>query len=385
MRLTNLSTWTVALVVFLALLLALAYGFRKNIYEATINPGVPFPTMVPPPAPDYARPGAWAALPQKVDGADLVPEGPASGAGTVPAALEADIFFLHPTTSDSNDGWNLAHDEPRAADLVDAYVLPYQASAFNAAGRVFVPRYRQATHYAFRTRGFDGRAARAFPYRDVRAAFASFLERIGPDRPFVLAGQEQGAFHLVRLMQEVLRDPALKARLVAAYVLGTALPEDVATAALGGVPLCASADESGCALAYIATHDPDRARDRYMIWQGNDLRVTEGLPLVCATPLPYTAREVDGGMAGQGALTFDDDARQLPQAIPQAVTARCRGGYLRIEDLAGALGRSPLPREEGRRDEIRLFWSDIRQDAQARVAGWYRRSQSSGPSGARER
>src|SRR5277367_1009097 len=61
-----------------------------------------------PPAPDYANPAAWAALPGHPSGADAVPAGVAPP-GKAPYPVDA--FFIHPTTFLAFGQANAAYDQ----------------------------------------------------------------------------------------------------------------------------------------------------------------------------------------------------------------------------------------------------------------------------------
>src|SRR3546814_18689446 len=52
-----------------------------------------------------------------------------------------------------------------------------QASAFNNAGQIWAPRYRQATFGAFLTGKKEAQMALGAAYRDLAAAFAYFLSQ----------------------------------------------------------------------------------------------------------------------------------------------------------------------------------------------------------------
>jgi DUF3089 family protein len=97
------------------------------------------------PAPDYAAAAAWAARP----GAEEV-------GGS--AAQSTNVFFLHPTTYLSPESWNAAYDAVArgvGGGGVEA-TLRNQASAFAKCCKIFAPRYRQATLFAFLDTEGDG-------------------------------------------------------------------------------------------------------------------------------------------------------------------------------------------------------------------------------------
>ena len=96
------------------------------------------------PAPDYSLSKYWSALPDKKDSADLVslPEWKDEQANA-----KADVFFIHPTSYIGKRGqknWNADVNDAKVNDDVDAAPIRYQATIFNAAGKIYAPHYRQA-------------------------------------------------------------------------------------------------------------------------------------------------------------------------------------------------------------------------------------------------
>jgi predicted esterase len=132
---------------------------------------------------------------------------------------EAAVFFVHSTTFLGRDHWNAPLDDidsRRRADLLVAAT----ASAFNDAGPVWVPHYRQAALGAFLTHGPARDQAIDLAYADIRAAFSAFLAALPADQPIILAGHSQGALYVARLLRDRVRATPLARRLVAAYVIG---------------------------------------------------------------------------------------------------------------------------------------------------------------------
>ncbi|MEL4881666.1 DUF3089 domain-containing protein, partial [Shewanella algae] len=78
----------------------------------------------------------------------------------------------------------------------------FQASIFNAAGRVFAPYYRQAhisSYYPISQ--LDSIAAKAsfdLAYSDIKKAFENFLQLWNEGRPIIIASHSQGTTHAKR-------------------------------------------------------------------------------------------------------------------------------------------------------------------------------------------
>jgi len=104
----------------------------------------------------------------------------------------ADLFFIHGTQMFEED-YNVR------SPLKDAQnnEALHQATAFDHVCQTYMPFYRQAT---FSGGNWD------FAYKDIRAAFRSFLEErrrsSGQKRPIVLAGHSQGSGLLEYLLNE---------------------------------------------------------------------------------------------------------------------------------------------------------------------------------------
>ena len=167
---------------------------------------------------------------------------------------EAAVFYIHPTTYLSNDRWNAPLAPGSDTELRTRLFVRSQASAFNGAGQIWAPRYRQAAFGAFLLDSGDAKSALDFAYRDVAAAFAEFLKESG-DRPIILAGHSQGALHLMRLLREKVVGKPIAKRIVAAYVVGWPVDTSSDLPALG-IPACRTSKETGCILSWMSFAEP---------------------------------------------------------------------------------------------------------------------------------
>jgi hypothetical protein len=343
---------------FAVLLAVAAFAFRVDILRTALDPRIPFQTYTPPPAPDYADARAWV-LP--------IDAPPASG-------LPADVFFIHPTTFNGGDDWNAPLRDPEAARMLDRVMLPNYAGPFARVGRIIAPRYRQASLYSQLTMREDARAARAFAYTDVRAAFRTYLARHDSGRPLVLVGVEQGGLLAERLLREEIAPvPALRARLAGVYLIETVVPAaDFAPAALA--PACAGRREAGCVVAWATPRDGDRKRtqDRSLVWDTEGNLVELGIrPALCVNPLngartddPVVARESLGAASATG---MGWGVR--PPFLKREVETRCIAGFLDVSKPKSSAFRPA----RGWADRLKvapfnLFYADLEADAQARVS-----------------
>jgi len=163
----------------LSLLLIALYGLCNPITLSAQHYLIPtrFSESPTPPPPNYSLPQHWSALPTKRDPADLSP----SGYIEHQEQSLADVFFIHPTTfldkPKTEFKWNQDLRDEKLNLNVDNSPTKFQASAFNLAGKVYAPRYRQAHYSVFLTQHLsDKQAALDTAYADVSAAFAYYLK-----------------------------------------------------------------------------------------------------------------------------------------------------------------------------------------------------------------
>ncbi len=192
--------------------------------------------------PQYDENRYWAALPSMEDPADLTPDGLEDRQDEV----EADVFFIHPTTytkKPGNKNWNGSPRDKKLNEQTDETTIKYQASLFNGAGRVFAPRYRQAHIHAFRAE--DKRSAQRaldMAYGDVKTAFEYYLEHYNNGRPIIIASHSQGTTHAIRLVKEFFDFSDLKEQLVVAYLTGMPVKESE----FRTIYPCRTPEETGC-------------------------------------------------------------------------------------------------------------------------------------------
>src|SRR5947209_16366500 len=200
--------------------------------------------------PDYSLDSSWVARPGLTDDpSHWLPEG-LTGSTSGGAA----IFYIHPTTYLERDRWNAPLQPGGDTEFRTRLFVQSQASAFNAAGQVWAPRYRQAAFGAFLLKSEEAQKALDLAYGDVSAAFEEFLKQAG-DRPIILAGHSQGALHLERLLREKVAGTPLAKRIVAAYVVGWPISTVSDLPALG-LPGCMAPDQAGCILSWMTFADP---------------------------------------------------------------------------------------------------------------------------------
>jgi hypothetical protein len=380
----GLRYWLVvlgAVLVTLGVIASVIWG--DDIIKALLDPKVPFGKDDPPPAPDYALRSSWAVMPEP---------------GKTPDPVA--IFFIHPTSypasfTSYNGGrhWNAPINDHAAMVALSEVMLPNYAAPFDAVGDVYAPRYRQATLYTRSTLWDDAIEARQFAYGDVKAGFEAFLAQHDRGRPFILAGVEQGGDLGARLLHEVVApDPALRRRLVAAYLIDTVVPADEYGPA-APVPPCQSRAQAGCLVAWAAVRQGDftgvqRLLSRAMVWGPQDqLQPLGPRRPVCVNPLLGSASEEDAperlNLGAAAATGLEWGVR--PGFMVRQVGAQCQDGVLRVTRPRSTLLRPAGDWiERAREPGYNLFWADIEADTQARYAVWSAAQPASAPAPARQ-
>ena len=361
-----------AAVLAVAMMSAL-FIWRGDILEALLDPRVPYQTYTPPPAPDYAKASAWALE---------------AGAAEHAPAPPVDVFFVHPTIYDGGRDWNGPIDQKQASATLFRVMLPNYAGPFARLGRVFAPRYRSASLYSMLTLREDARDARAFAFGDVQRAFRAYLAGANRGRPFILVGVEQGGAMVARLLTDDLaRQPGLRARLVAAYLIDTAAPRDAFNTA-SPVPACAAPNQKGCLVAWKQAWSDGRDVEnrilaRSMVWSGaGALEALGARQAVCVNPMlgsdstALAPNRLNLGAANATGLEWG----VRPAFLPREVSARCEGGLLRVSHpKAASLRPSGSWAERQKPPDYNLFYENLEVDAKRRTAAWLGRSNFPAP------
>ena len=385
----------VAFAIFLVFAAFLAMRLMPDrLARAAFVPSADFVEQAPAPANRYADRAMWFSRAgiaddpaqwepglssDPADARGLV-EGAAQAAKSDRVEVSADttprgnaaIFFIHPTSYFSRAAWNAPLDDADANARARLF-LRGMASAFNRAGEVYAPRYRQATLGAFLTtdRATADRAIAA-AYADVLAAFDQFVSEQPADRPIILAGHSQGSLHLTRLLRERVAGKPLAKRIVAAYVVGWPVSLDTDVAAMG-LPVCATAEATGCLIgwsSYAEPADPSSVLTVYDLTTGFDGRPRKDTRMLCVNPLTGTPDSGAEASANLGTLKPDATFTQA-EVLVGAVPARCDDdrGFLLIgspPDLGGYV----LPGNNYHVYDYPLFWMNVRADVARRLEAY---------------
>ncbi|HIR37526.1 MAG TPA: DUF3089 domain-containing protein [Candidatus Limisoma gallistercoris] len=193
-----------------------------------------------PDAPDYTDPVMW-----------YVSENDKTGNG-------ADVLYF---VSTWEADWTT--EDGRICHYADVHNPKHRADMDKEISRIagymgennnfYSPYYRHTTIEAWETLNEDTVRSRfRIPNDDIQNAFAEFLRRRNPQRPFILAGFSQGAKAVVEVLKAMPEE--LHKYLVAAYVLGYKVtPGDVS--ATPNIKAAQRADDTGVTICYNSVSD----------------------------------------------------------------------------------------------------------------------------------
>ena len=342
---------TSLLVLALVVLLAACSPYSARfIHDASYVPGDV------PPAPDYTLAASWAALPDRADAADVTP--PETAYPEAQSTAPADVFWVHPTLYTDDPGERFAWNADVAdADLnarIDESTIRMQASAFNAAGRVFAPRYRQAHISTYYTEdSLKSRAAFDTAYADVRRAFREFLRKHNGGRPIIIAGHSQGTTHAKRLVREYFDGTPRADRLVAAYLVGMPVAPDY----FAQLPPCTSPAQTGCFVSWRTWQRPATPPE-----------MTAPYPVV-TNPLSWTTDTTHVPATRNAGGTL----RKL-ELVEELTDAQVHRGILWI-NRPDFFGKRIIRMDNWHAADVNLFYESVRGNAVRRVEAWQSRHQ----------
>ena len=292
-------------------------------------------------APDYTQDANWLCRPGRADacGGDIATTSVAADgrATLVRAPAPAgdpgiDCFYVYPTVSTDQTG-----NSDLSIDAAETNVAKVQFAAFRNVCRTYAPMYRQVTLKALRDvlTGQPSGADRMMAYRDVAAAWADYLARDNRGRGVILVGHSQGSGVLKALLQNAIEGKPVARQLIAAYIPGNNVLVP-AGKTVGGelksTPLCESASQTGCAVAWVTFRDDTvpPADSRF------GRTAAAGMSVACTNPAA-----LGGGRAPLNAMlptasAIVDNSNTAPAwargvavttpfvALPGLLTAECR-------------------------------------------------------------
>ncbi len=301
---------------------------------------------------DYGKADTWLCRPGRQDACaiDLTTTIVAANGKLTTEKFQADpkapidCFYVYPTVSLDATG-----NSDMVAGAEEKSVIRSQFARFGSKCRVYAPLYRQVTLTALRA-GIAGKPMSvdyALGYRDVLDAWKYYLENDNQGRGVVLIGHSQGSGVLTQLIRNEIDGKPIQERVISAMLLGTSLPvpkgKDVG-GAFQHMPLCRSAKQTGCVIAYVTFRDnvPPPANSRFGKVRG------ENMEAACTNPaaLGGGSGELHAYLSavGRGLGSSAEPAPWVKPAqpintpfvsVPGLLTAECvsneKGSYLAVK------------------------------------------------------
>jgi hypothetical protein len=288
---------------------------------------------------NYANEAYWICHPDKgkrcasaLDTAVVSKNGIVAQEKWQPATQPAiDCFYVYPTVS--------ADRRPNSDLLAGAdeelKAVREQFQRFASQCRLFAPIYRQRTLPSLMAQVPQGDPRVA--YRDIKDAWLSYLKD-APGRGFVLIGHSQGAELLKKLVKEEIDGKPIKAKLVSAILLGTAVtvsPGKDTGGDFQSIPACRSPTQVHCVISYSAFRKsaPPATGAAYgrHPFNGNHVLCTNPAALEgsVGTLRPYfPSRRADSAKSQvrAGGITWLAIGEQIKSefvTLPDMLTARC--------------------------------------------------------------
>jgi Protein of unknown function (DUF3089) len=362
----------IATIIFIILGAGIVWSlFAERLMRFAMVPPVEF-NAPPPMAPNrYADAKMWHARPDIANNPALWTPG---GFKTESAPGNAAIFFIHPTSflEPRPKQWNADLADETTNERAQLFIRG-QASAFNGAGQIWAPRYRQAAFGTFLTTQPEAQKALDAAFADVSAAWDQFLREAG-DRPIIVAGHSQGAVHLLRLLRERIAGQPVARRIVAAYAIGWPVSVSADIPALG-LPACARADQANCILSWQSFAEPADTEQIVRIYDattGFNGQSRRGTKMLCTNPLSGTPDSAAPASANVGTVIPSGDLKTGTLEIG-TIPARCDDrGFLLIGPPPEGIGSYILPGNNYHVFDVSLFWANVRKDAAMRLAAFQR-------------
>ena len=262
---------------------------RLLILAAAFAAAAPVAAQPAHPPADYSSGSTWLCLPGRQDvcadplpTAALNPDGYGPVVNNRPARdPPIDCFYVYPTVSRA-PGMNsyLVVDGEELGAAIS------QFARFSSVCKPYAPIYRQLTltSIAAAALGANMTAPGMVAYRDVLAAWRTYLARHNRGRPFVLIGHSQGTIHLIELIaREIETNPAVHARMKLALLAGfnVMVPQGkLVGGSFKRTPLCSRPGETRCAIAWVSFRENNPPPPGALFGYAN----APGMTVACVNP-----------------------------------------------------------------------------------------------------
>ncbi len=276
------------------------------------------------------------------------------------AASKFACFYVNPTTSVTQ---TQTGNTGLAVTQLETYIATDEAAPFSQVCDVWSPLYRSQTLPTV-LKGLAGdeslmRSTFSVAYDSVLPAWQWFLAHTG-GKPIILVGDSQGAAILIHLISARLdRQPQVLRRLLVAILVGGNLQVPAGKtvgSTFTNVPLCTSATQTGCAIAFSSYSSEPPANSVFgRAGQGTSLQSQEtakaGQQVACVNPAA-----LGGGTGDLDPYLLTASQQGLKEPVhtpwvsyPGLYSATCEHGggasWLQITSLAGTSDTRPVVTE----------------------------------------
>ncbi len=305
-----------------------------------------------PPKPDFHDEVNWAVLPSKYT--KKLEEVTSDAAED----LKADVFYVYPTliTDKKDTRWNSSINDVEQQEKVLNKAVHFQASAWAASGKVYVPYYRQAHIRSYRMLENGGTEALMLAYSDVKAAFEVYLKKYNQGRPIIIASHSQGTTHTRLLLKDFFDDKPLQKQLVAAYLIGIGIDKNE----FKTIKPMIQASETGGFVSWN-TYKKNKLPKKYDRWYKGK---------VSSNPVTWDTSRSSSRDEHKGFLFSND------KIYDKALKLHVIDGMVWT-----TLPRFPLRvfimfKKNYHIGDVNLFWKDIQENAVLRTNSWFEKQRN---------
>ncbi|OEU65058.1 MAG: hypothetical protein BA863_04175 [Desulfovibrio sp. S3730MH75] len=288
--------------------------------------------------PDYSKSESWLSLPASID-------------------KDVDVFWIYPTVY-TGKNHIAAIDEPQMVAGAKLTLIT-QAAVFGNSANIFAPFYRQANISVL---GLDDLHKDQFlnvGKYDVRAAFNHYLRELNNGRPFIIAGHSQGSVIALTLIKELMSDPALRSKMIAAYTIGWSVTQaDLDNYTF--LKICETPDQTGCIITYNTVAEG---------YQKNAPTILTGS--IGVNPLSWTTTSEKVPTSQNKGAVFFNMKGEVTATIPEYCSAQNIDGGIVVETKNPELMKQ-LPFDEGVYHiyDYSLFFENLKANAAERIKSY---------------
>ena len=289
---------------------------------------------------------------------------------SIPTTIQAvDIFYYYPTA------WQKVNESDPIICEIDnpsmlrgaASAFGRQATAFETAGNVYAPYYRQddAASTVLLPSEEQAKVVGGIPTLDAIAAFDYYIKHFNNGRPYILVGHSQGAIVLSNLLSSYMKEnPSAYENMIAAYVIGWPITADY-LAQNPHLKYSEGPDDTGVIISYN-TQSPNMSGVNPLL---------DGKVGIVINPITWT-RDETLATVEEGLGSYMPDADMVLGYVPQFADARVNiaKGVLECSTaddndlISNIVALGGLPEGVYHSFDIPFYYYNLRQNAENRAS-----------------